>query len=92
MNIAELIVRDVCETDPADPTHEESVIVNVKTLERLIEARIGANVSDTATRLRRVARLAGCADAVPDDDATAVGCIASVLGIIASHLGKRSDC
>lgn len=48
--LAELIVRDVCETDPADPNHEESVIVNVRTLEQLIDARIGAIESELSAR------------------------------------------
>ena len=38
------------------------------------------HMPEIAARLRLVARLAGCADAVPEDDRTAVGCIFSVLG------------
>ena len=38
------------------------------------------HVPEIAARLRLVARLAGCADAIPEDDRTAVGCIFSVLG------------
>lgn len=50
MNTAKLIVRDVCETDPANPDHEESVIVNVRTLEQLIDARLGAIESELSAR------------------------------------------
>ena len=38
------------------------------------------HMPEIAARLRLVARLAGCADAIPEDDRTAVGCIFSVLG------------
>lgn len=38
------------------------------------------HIPEIAARLRLVAKLAGCAEAVPEDDLTAVGCIFSVLG------------
>lgn len=38
------------------------------------------HIPEIAARLRLVAKLAGCPEAVPEDDLTAVGCIFSVLG------------
>lgn len=46
------------------------------------------HIAEIAARLRRVARSAGVADLVPEDDQTAVGCIFSVLGRMASAMER----
>lgn len=47
------------------------------------------HVAEIAARLRLVAKLAGCPDAVPDEDGRAVGCIFSVLGNIRRALESK---
>ena len=47
------------------------------------------HIPEIAARLRLVAKLAGCADAVPADDLTAVGCIFSVLGNMRRELERK---
>lgn len=47
------------------------------------------HVAEIAARLRLVAKLAGCPDAVPDEDGRAVGCIFSVLGNMRRALEKK---
>lgn len=40
--VSALIVRDVCETDPADPQHPDSVCISVTDLARIIDIRLAA--------------------------------------------------
>lgn len=47
------------------------------------------HVSEIAARLRLVAKLAGCPQAVPDNDHTAIGAIFSVLGNMRRELERK---
>ena len=77
----------------------ESVVAELRTAIQQAEAQQPAapepladhsdHVADIAARLRLVANLAGCPDAVPDDDGVAVGCIFAVLGNMRRALEKK---
>jgi hypothetical protein len=45
MTLAQLIVRDVCETDPADPDQAETICINASHLETIISSRIDAELA-----------------------------------------------
>lgn len=45
MTLAQLIVRDVCETDPADPDQADTACIKVSDLETIINNRIDAELA-----------------------------------------------